>query len=204
MLSKALREYDTVSVEPSTDGRGAVLFEKGASRAGIDVRRFPWIRPLSGDYAYNFDRVASLYAGDPTRPEAWSDVIGRVQAQKRDRREIVDVLAAQQARRNAPPEARAAARAARGPQGRRHRDRAAGRGVRRPALHAAEGGHRHPARAAYRQRTPRARRPDLLGRCRGSRLGGDRGTVRCSTRRSSRAPSRWRPPREPATFRSRD
>ena len=108
MLSKALREYDTVSVEPSTDGRSAVLFEKGASRAGIDVRRFPWIRPLSGDYAYNFDRVASLYAGDPTRPEAWSDVIGRVQAQKRDRREIADVLAAQQARRNAPPEARAA------------------------------------------------------------------------------------------------
>src|SRR6476646_7709402 len=108
MLSKALREYDTVSVEPSTDGRSAVLFEKGASRAGIDVRRFPWIRPLSGDYAYNFDRVASLYAGDPTRPEAWSDVIGRVQAQKRHRREIVDVLAAQQARRNAPPEARAA------------------------------------------------------------------------------------------------
>jgi hypothetical protein len=108
MLSKALREYDTVSVEPSTDGRSAVLFEKGASRAGIDVRRFPWIRPLSGDYAYNFDRVASLYAGDPTRPEAWSDVIRRVQAQKRHRREIVDVLAAQQARRNAPPEARAA------------------------------------------------------------------------------------------------
>ena len=108
MLSKALREYDTVSVEPSTDGRSAVLFEKGASRAGIDVRRFPWIRPLAGDYAYNFDRVASLYAGDPTRPEAWSDVIGRVQAQKRNRREIVDVLAAQQARRNAPSEARAA------------------------------------------------------------------------------------------------
>jgi bacillithiol synthase len=108
MLSKALREYDTVSVEPSTDGRGAVLFEKGASRAGVDVRRFPWIRPLSGDYAYHFDRIASLYAGDPTRPEAWRDVIARVHGQKRNREAIASVLAAQQARRNAPPEARAA------------------------------------------------------------------------------------------------
>jgi bacillithiol synthase len=108
MLSKALREYDTVSVEPSTDGRGAVLFEKGASRAGIDIRRFPWIRPLSGEYAYNFDRVASLFAGDPTRPEAWRDVIARVQADARSRQPIVDVLAAQLERRNAPPEARAA------------------------------------------------------------------------------------------------
>jgi bacillithiol synthase len=108
MLLKALREYDTVSVEPIADGRSAVLFEKGASRVGIDVRRFPWIRPLSGDYAYNFDHVAPLYAGDPARPETWRDVIGRVQAQGRNRGPIVEVLAAQQARRNAPPEARAA------------------------------------------------------------------------------------------------
>jgi bacillithiol biosynthesis cysteine-adding enzyme BshC len=111
MLSKALREYDTVSVEPvakTTDGRGAVLFEKGANRAGVDVRRFPWIRPLSGEYAYNFDRIAALYAGDPTKPEAWRDVIGRVQAHPRKYQEIAAVLAAQQARRNAPPEARAA------------------------------------------------------------------------------------------------
>jgi bacillithiol synthase len=111
MLSKALREYDTVSVEPvesARHARGAVLFEKGASRAGIDVRRFPWIRPLSGEYAYNFGRVASLYAGDPTRPEAWRDVIGAVQAHTRNRQAIVEILSAQQARRNAPPEARAA------------------------------------------------------------------------------------------------
>jgi bacillithiol biosynthesis cysteine-adding enzyme BshC len=111
MLSKALREYDTVSVEPvetTTDGRRAVLFEKGASRAGVDVRRFPWIRPLSGEYAYTFARIASLYAGDPSSPEAWRDVVGRVQSHTRKYQEIAAVLAAQQARRNAPPEARAA------------------------------------------------------------------------------------------------
>jgi bacillithiol synthase len=112
MLSKALREYATVSVEhveTKTDGRGAVLFEKDATRAGVDVRRFPWIRPLSGEYAFHFDRIASLYAGDPARPEAWRDVISRVQAHPRSPEAIAAVLAAQQARRNAPPEARAAA-----------------------------------------------------------------------------------------------
>ena len=108
MLSKALREYDTVSVEPTTEGPPAVRFEKGASRAGIDVRRFPWIRPLSGDYAFNFARVASLYAGDPASPEAWRGVISRVQQHARRRDEIVAVLRAQQERRGAPPEARAA------------------------------------------------------------------------------------------------
>jgi len=108
MLSKALREYETVSVEPTTEGPPAVRFEKGASRAGIDVRRFPWIRPLSGDYAFNFQRVASLYAGDPASPDAWHAVIERVQQHPRRRDDIVAVLRAQQERRGAPPEARAA------------------------------------------------------------------------------------------------
>ena len=115
MLSKALREYDTVSVEPiepvatRTDGARAVLFENGARRAGIDVRRFPWIRPLPGEYAYNFSRVAPLYAGDPARPEAWREVIGRVQGHARNQAAIAAVIGAQQARRNAPPAAREAA-----------------------------------------------------------------------------------------------
>ncbi len=109
MLSKALREYDTVSGEPSTEGASAVLFEPGTNRAAVDVRRFPWIRPLSGDYAYDFERVAELYAGDPGRPEAWQSAIERVQAHGRKHRELAEVIAAQQERRNAPPAARAAA-----------------------------------------------------------------------------------------------
>ena len=109
MLSKALREYDTVPGEPSTDGASAVLFEQGANRAGVDVRRFPWIRPLSGDYAYNFDRIASLYAGDPGQRAAWRQAIERVQGHPRKGQEMAAVLAAQQERRNAPPAARAAA-----------------------------------------------------------------------------------------------
>jgi len=109
MLSKALREYDNVSAQPITDGQGAALLADGATRAGVDVRRFPWIRPLSGAYAFDFPSVASLYAGDPQRPEAWRDVIDRVQGHRRQPAAMAGVLAAQQARRLAPPEARAAA-----------------------------------------------------------------------------------------------
>ena len=54
MLSKALREYANVSVQPITDGQGTALLADGATRAGVDVRRFPWIRPLSGAYAFDF------------------------------------------------------------------------------------------------------------------------------------------------------
>ena len=84
------------------------------------------------------------------------------------------------ARRNAPDEARAAARPGRSPR-RRDRHRPAGGPLRRPALHAAQGHHRHPA---GRARSPRARRaggPSLLDRRRGSRLERDRQRARSST-----------------------
>jgi bacillithiol biosynthesis cysteine-adding enzyme BshC len=78
-------------------------------KVGVDVRRFGWIRPLAGDYAFNFSTVAPLYAGDPTTPGAWSDAIARTQQHPRDRAKIAAVIAAQQAHRAAPPAARAAA-----------------------------------------------------------------------------------------------
>jgi bacillithiol biosynthesis cysteine-adding enzyme BshC len=68
----------------------------------VDVRRFPWVRPLAGEYAFNFNNVAPLYAGDPQSPEAWRAAAARVQHQQRPRREITACLAAQQTRRGAP------------------------------------------------------------------------------------------------------
>jgi bacillithiol synthase len=113
MIWKALREYEAVSAEPTMAATSRpsapVVFEEGARRVGVDVRRFPWIRPLAGDYAYDFRKVESLYAGDPTAPAAWRDAIARTQRHPRRHQEIAAVLAAQQARRNAPPEARTAA-----------------------------------------------------------------------------------------------
>lgn len=104
MLWNALREYDAVSPDPSAPAAPA-----SAARIAVDVRRFPWVRPLSGDYAFDFSRIAPLYAGNPQSPEAWRERADRVTAQDRPRRQVADCLAAQQAHRNAPPACREAA-----------------------------------------------------------------------------------------------
>jgi bacillithiol biosynthesis cysteine-adding enzyme BshC len=81
----------------------------GRPRMAVDVRRFGWIRPLAGDYAFNFPRIAPLYAGDPKSPSAWRDAILRTQSRPGRRAEVAALIAAQQNSRKAPPEARAAA-----------------------------------------------------------------------------------------------
>jgi bacillithiol synthase len=103
----ALREYESVSAEPLPSA--VAVDPAGRLKAtGIDVRRFPWIRPLAGDYAYNFAKVEGLYAGNPAEPEAWRDAVGRAQRQPRDRARLVTLLQAQQDARGAPAPARAA------------------------------------------------------------------------------------------------
>src|SRR5438045_3662578 len=104
----ALREYESVSPEPSSSA--VTTGAAGRLKAtGLDVRGFPWIRPLAGDYAYNFQQVGELYAGNPHEPADWRSAIARAQQQSRDRVRIADILQAQQHERNAPPAARAAA-----------------------------------------------------------------------------------------------
>jgi bacillithiol synthase len=77
-----------------------------AARLAVDVRRFPWIRPLAGDYAFDFGSIAAFYSGDPRSREAWQEAYGRVQQRPRARGQLAARLAAQQAAREAPPEAR--------------------------------------------------------------------------------------------------
>ena len=84
--------------------------EAPSTATPVDVRRFPWIRRLAADYAFNFQAVAPFFAGDPTTHAGWADAIGRTLARASNRTDIVDVLLAQQAKRGAPPEAVAAAR----------------------------------------------------------------------------------------------
>src|SRR5262245_52840778 len=79
-----LREYGTVTAEPSAPAESAGRLNV----TGIDVRRFPWIRPLAGDYAYNFRQVEGLYAGDPLDPAAWHDVVRHVQQHPRERARV--------------------------------------------------------------------------------------------------------------------
>jgi bacillithiol biosynthesis cysteine-adding enzyme BshC len=77
-------------------------------RIPVDVRRFPWIRRLAADYAYDFRSVAPFFSGDPADRSAWADAIARTQAHDRRRGDIAGVIAQQQERRGAPPRAREA------------------------------------------------------------------------------------------------
>jgi bacillithiol biosynthesis cysteine-adding enzyme BshC len=81
----------------------------GLNAVAVDVRRFPWIRPLAGDYAFNFKHVEDMYAGNPTDPQAWRSAIARTQRHPRNRRAVADLLQNQQRERGAPPAAREAA-----------------------------------------------------------------------------------------------
>ncbi len=93
------------SAEPSTSSS-----DGPSVRIPVDVRRFPWIRRLAADYAYDFRSVAPFFSGDPADRAAWADAIARTQAHDRRRTEIATIIAAQQQRRDAPPAARDAAR----------------------------------------------------------------------------------------------
>jgi bacillithiol biosynthesis cysteine-adding enzyme BshC len=79
-------------------------------RIPVDVRRFPWIRRLAADYAYDFRSVAPFFSGDPADRAAWADTIARTQAHSRRRDDIAAVIAGQQTRRGAPSRAREAGR----------------------------------------------------------------------------------------------
>ena len=85
------------------------------NKLSIDIRRFPWIRRLASDYAFDFGRLQPFFAGDPANPDAWRDVVARTQRFTRSRDAIADLLGAQQERRGAPAAARAAAASLRDP-----------------------------------------------------------------------------------------
>jgi bacillithiol biosynthesis cysteine-adding enzyme BshC len=87
-----------------------------ASRIPVDIRRFPWIKPLVADYAFDHAKVADFFAGDPADPQAWQKAIARTRARARSRDAIAEIVHAQQLRRGAPAEAVAAAARLRDPQ----------------------------------------------------------------------------------------
>jgi bacillithiol biosynthesis cysteine-adding enzyme BshC len=79
------------------------------ARLSIDIRRFPWIRRLAADYAYDYPRLAEFFAGNPADAGAWAQAIARTQRYERAREAVADVVQAQQRRRGAPLEALSAA-----------------------------------------------------------------------------------------------
>jgi bacillithiol biosynthesis cysteine-adding enzyme BshC len=83
--------------------------DEPTTRIAVDVRRFPWIRRLAADYAYNFPSVAPFFSGNPTDRAAWTHAIRCAQSQTRQRQELASLIARQQEQRNAPARAREAA-----------------------------------------------------------------------------------------------
>jgi bacillithiol synthase len=99
-VSNRLRQYVAVPADVSS---------ATASSLAVDIRTFPWIRRLASDYAFDFQKVAPFFAGDPATPAAWADTITRSQSFARQPAETARVIAAQQAQRNAPAAARESA-----------------------------------------------------------------------------------------------
>jgi bacillithiol biosynthesis cysteine-adding enzyme BshC len=97
-------------VQVNSTKPASALSDEPSVRIPVDVRRFPWIRRLAVDYAYDFKAVAPFFSGDPSDRAAWADAIARTQAHERRRAEIARVIADQQTRRGAPPRAREAGR----------------------------------------------------------------------------------------------
>ncbi|MBI4888825.1 MAG: bacillithiol biosynthesis cysteine-adding enzyme BshC [Acidobacteria bacterium] len=67
------------------------------------------MKRLAADYAFEYARVADFFAGNPADPSAWRQAVERAQRHPRERAAVADLIEAQQRRRGAPPEARAAA-----------------------------------------------------------------------------------------------
>jgi len=74
----------------------------------VDIGRLPGIKRLAADYSANYSALAPFFAGDPDSDAAWEAVIAARQAAPRPDL-IAEIVAAQQAARNAPPEATGAA-----------------------------------------------------------------------------------------------
>lgn len=85
------------------------------TRLPVEIRRFPWVKRLAADYAFEYERLADFFAGDPADPAAWHHAIRRAQQHPRQRSAIAEVVQAQQRVRGAPPEAVAAANRLRDP-----------------------------------------------------------------------------------------
>lgn len=87
----------TAFVHPAPD------FSSGSTaRFSVDVRQLPWVRRLAVDYAFDYQRVAAFFAGNPSDSASWRAAIAAAQMQSRPRRELTDIVLAQQAQRDAP------------------------------------------------------------------------------------------------------
>ena len=75
----------------------------------VDIRRFPWVKKLAADYAFQFSALAPFFSGDPAARASWTAAIANAQRHPRQRAELSAILSAQLERRGTPAAAREAA-----------------------------------------------------------------------------------------------
>ena len=75
----------------------------------VDIRRFPGIRKLAADYAFEFSSLAPFFSGDPSLPASWTTAIANAQKYARPRAELSRIITTQLERRDAPAAARESA-----------------------------------------------------------------------------------------------
>jgi bacillithiol biosynthesis cysteine-adding enzyme BshC len=75
----------------------------------VDIRRFPWVKKLAADYAFQFSTLAPFFSGDPASPASWTRAIEHAQNHPRRRTELSAILSRQLERRGAPQASRDAA-----------------------------------------------------------------------------------------------
>ena len=63
-------------------------FLDSALRLAVDIRRFPWMRPLALDYAFDPTKVAAFFAGDPAQSESWAAQLAAQRSHARPRAEL--------------------------------------------------------------------------------------------------------------------
>ena len=153
-------------------------------RFAVDVRRLPWMRRLAVDYAFDFARLdrRSSAATRPT-PRRGTTAIAAAQGHAPPRREIAEIVVAQQQRRGAPARSHRG-RAAAGRTGRRSRSSPASRPglFGGPVFTLLKAATAIRLARARRARAPRRGRPGVLDRRGGPRLGGSARGALCSTR----------------------
>jgi bacillithiol biosynthesis cysteine-adding enzyme BshC len=81
----------------------------------VDIRRFPWVRPLLSAYAYDFPSVNGFFAGNPAEPSAWRAAVARAAARPRPNKTVAGLVEEQQLRREAPAAALVASERLRDP-----------------------------------------------------------------------------------------